>query len=116
MNFDIEGVGMGDKGEYKIDQLCIVCEDGTKIPLAETALISVDNLGEDVDKSSGLLREYNTEPVTIELDIGFVNRKCLYKTIYGISMSNNYLRMCGGYALRERTRYRWYKRHTKRKE
>ena len=34
---------MGDKDRYEIDSLFLVCEDGTKIPLAKTALISCDN-------------------------------------------------------------------------
>lgn len=35
---------------------------------------------------------------------------------YPHSSENNYRRMHGGFALRERTKYKWYKRHKKRKE
>lgn len=100
---------MGDKDGYKIDSLFLVSEDGMKIPLEEVALISSDNLSEDVNKPSGLLGEYNGKLVTIEGEIGFINRRYLYKVVYGIS--NNYLRMHGRPALRERTRYRWYRKH-----
>ena len=100
---------MGDKDGYKIDSLFLVSEDGTKIPLEETALISSDNLSEDVDKPSGLPGEYNGMSVIIQYAIGFMDRRYLYKIIYGIS--SNYLRMHGKPALRERTRYRWYRKH-----
>lgn len=109
MVVNIKGGSMGDKDGYKIDSLFLVDEDGRKIPLEEVALISCDNLSEDVNKPSRLLGEYNSKPVTIEGDIGFVDRRYLYKVVY--SISNNYLRMHGRPALRERTRYKWYRKH-----
>lgn len=104
---------MGDKDGYKIDQLFIVTEDGTKMPLKDVELISDDNVSEKVNISSGITGTFYGTPITIECDVGFINRKILYKVIYGIS--NNYLRMHGKPALREHTRYKWYKKY-KRKE
>lgn len=104
---------MGDKDGYKIDSLFLVCEDGTKIPLEETALISSDNLSEEVNISHGISGTFYGMPVKIECDVGFINKKVLYKLVCGIS--NNYLRMHGKPALREHTRYKWYKKY-KRKE
>lgn len=104
---------MGDKDGYKIDSLFLVCEDGTKIPLEEIAPLSDDNLSEEVNMSHGISGTFRGTPVTIGCDTAFINRKVLYKLVYGIS--NNYLRMHGKPALREHTRYRWYKIH-KRKE
>lgn len=100
---------MGDKDGYKIDSIFLVCEDGTKLPLKEITSISSDNLSEDVNKPSGLLGEFKGIPVRIECDIGFIDKRFLYKVVYGIS--NNYLRMHGRPALRERARYKWYKKH-----
>ena len=113
MNLDIEGVDMGDKDAYKIDQLFIVMEDGTKMPLKDVELISNDNLSEEVSISSGIRGTFYGMPVKIECDVCFINQKVLYKLVYGIS--NNYLRMHGKPALREHTRYKWYKKY-KRKE
>ena len=104
---------MEDKDGYKIDSLFLVCEDGTKIPLEETALISSDNLSEEVNMSHGIRGTFYGMPVKIECDVCFINQKVLYKLVYGIS--NNYLRMHGKPALREHTRYKWYKKY-KRKE
>ena len=104
---------MGDKDGYKIDQLFIVTEDGTKMPLKDVELISDDNVSEKVNISSGITGTFYGTSITIECDVGFINRKILYKVIYGIS--NNYLRMHGKPALREHTRYKWYKKY-KRKE
>jgi len=41
----------------------------------------------------------------------YVNMKCVNQ-IYGIS--NNYIRLHGGIAVREHTRYKWYRKHKKR--
>lgn len=113
VNQGIKGDSMGDKDGSKIDQLFIVMENGAKMLLKDVELISNDNLSEDVNISSGITGTFCGMPVTIECDIGFINKKVLYKLVYGIS--NNYLRMHGKPALREYTRYKWYKKY-KRKE
>lgn len=104
---------MGDKDRYEITSLVLVCEDGTKIPLKDTTPLSSDNLNEEVNMSHGISGVFYGMPVKIECDVGFINQKVLYKLVYGIS--NNCLRMHGKPALREHTRYKWYKKY-KRKE
>lgn len=114
MAASIKGGFMGDKDGYKIDSLFLMGEDGTKIPLEENALISNENLSEDLNKPSGLLGEYKGIPVIIKGDIGFMDKRYLYKVVYGIS--NNYLKMHGRPMLRERTRYKWYRERQRKKD
>ena len=47
----------------------------------------------------------------IEIDFtpDYFNQKVITKLFLGIT--NNYRRMHGGFALRERSKYRWHKRH-----
>ena len=93
MNTDGENKGdfMRVKDRYEIASLALVCEDGTKIPLKDIAPLSSDNLSEEVNMLHGISETFYGTPMTIEYDTAFVNRKVLYKLVYGIS--NNYLRL-----------------------
>ena len=111
MNTDGENKGdfMRVKDRYEIASLALVCEDGTKISLKDIVPLSSDNLSEEVNMLHGISGTFYGTPMTIEYDTAFVSRKVLYKLVYGIS--NNYLRLHGKQALREPTRYKWYKKY-----
>ena len=110
---------MGDN--HKIDSLFLVAEDGTKIPLLTVQTLS-NNLtaeyidSEDTNGELGILNICNCEPATIEFGSVFITFKCLYKMLYGIEITSNYLKMHGNPTLRERTRYKYYKKYIARKE
>lgn len=110
---------MGDN--HKIDSLFLVSEDGTKIPLLTVQTLS-NNLtaeyidSEDTNGELGIFNICNGEPVTTEFGSVFITFKCLYKMLYGIEITSNYLKMHGNPTLRERTRYKYYKKYIARKE
>lgn len=109
---------MGGNDNCKIDALYLVTEDGTKLLSdVQTLSNSIECINdEDLNKEFGMLGIYDGEPVTMELGSVFITLKCLYKMLYGIEITSNYLKMHGNPTLRERTRYKYYKKYIARKE
>ena len=94
--------------------LFIMMEDGESIPIGKA--IEVEMLdGQSKDDREELLNHmHTTGEVEIDCTPDYFNQKVITELFFGIT--NNYRRMHCGFALRERTKYKWYKRHKKRKE
>lgn len=94
--------------------LFIMMEDGEPIPIGEAIEVEMlDDQSKD-DHEELLNHMHTTGEVEIDCTPNYFNQKVITELFFGIT--NNYRRMHGGFALRERTKYKWYKRHKKRKE
>lgn len=94
--------------------LFIMAEDGEPIPIGEAIEVEIlDDQSKD-DREELLNHIHTTGEVEIDCTPDYFNQKVITELFFGIT--NNYRRMHGGFALRERTKYKWYKRHRKRKE
>ena len=100
---------MEEKDTYNTGTLFFMGNDGICHPLSKTEEMSIedDNCSPNSDDGT-IIRHFNSDPVTINVESCYINQKIIYKLLHGIS--NNYLRMHGGKALREHTKYNWYKR------
>ena len=94
--------------------LFIMMEDGEPIPIGKAIEVEMlDDQSKD-DREELLNHMYTTGEVEIDCTLDYFNQKVITELFFGIT--NNYRRMHCGFALRERTKYKWYKRHKKRKE
>ena len=103
-----------EKDTYKTGTIFFLGDDETYYSLSSIEEMSIDNECSHDAEDSTVVYNFNSDPVTIEAKLCYVNKKIVNKILYGIS--NNYLRMHGGQALREHTRYNWYKRHKKKRK
>lgn len=94
--------------------LFIMMEDGEPIPIGEAIEVEMlDDQSKD-DREELLNPMHTSGEIEISFTPNYFNQKVITELFFGIT--NNYRRMHGGFALRERTKYKWYKRHKKRKE
>ena len=89
--------------------LFIMTEGGKPIPLGDTIEVETvdDHFQDDYKKVIGHI--HTSDEVTIDCTPNYFNQKLITKFFFGIT--NNSRRMHGGFALRERTRYKWYKKY-----
>ena len=89
--------------------LFIMTEGGKPIPLGDTIEVETvdDHFQDDYKKVIGHI--CTSDEVTIDCTPNYFNQKLITELFFGIT--NNARRMHGGFALRERTRYKWYKRY-----
>lgn len=94
--------------------LFIMMEDGESIPIGKAIEVEMlDDQSKD-DREKLLNHMHTTGEVEIDCTPDYFNQKVITELFFGIT--NNYRRMHCGFTLRERTKYKWYKRHKKRKE
>lgn len=91
--------------------LYIYGKNGKLMELGEVISCDIDR---DAEETEGFVYDLSNigsdKEFVIEFNNCFINRKHFNKFFYKIS--NNYLRLHGGHALRERQRYKaWRKRH-----
>lgn len=92
--------------------LFIMMEDGEPIPIDEVIEVEMlDDQSKD-DREELLNHMHTTGEVEIDFTPDYFNQKVITELFFGIT--NNYRRIHGGFALRERSRYRWYKQNAKR--
>lgn len=89
--------------------LFIMTEGGKPIPLGDTIEVETvdDHFQDDYKKVIGHI--HTSDEVTIDCTPNYFNQKLITELFFGIT--NNARRMHGGFALRERTRYKWYKKY-----
>ena len=94
--------------------LFIMTEGGEPMPLGNTIEIATIEEHSKDDRDEIIRHMCTTGEVEIDCTPDYFNQKVITELFFGIT--NNYRRMHCGFALRERTKYKWYKRHKKRKE
>ena len=101
----------GNMGNVSIGNgsLFIMTEDGEPMPLGDTIEVETvdDHFQDDYKKVIGHI--CTSDEVTIDFTPNYFNQKLITELFFGIT--NNARRMHGGFALRERTRYKWNKRY-----
>ena len=94
--------------------LFIMTEGGEPMPLGNTIEIATIEEHSKDDRDEIIRHMCTSGEVEIDCTLDYFNQKVITELFFRIT--NNYRRMYGGFALRERTKYKWYKRHKKRKE
>ena len=91
------------------ESLFIMAEDGELLPLGNTIEIETieEHFKDNRDEIIGHI--HTSDEVTIDCTPNYFNQKVITELFFGTT--NNYRRMHGGFALRERTRYKWYKKY-----
>ena len=90
--------------------LFIMMEDGEPIPIGKAIEVEMlDDQSEDDREELVTINMHTTGEVEIDCALNYFNQKVITELFFGIT--NNYRRMHGGFALRERTRYKWYKKY-----
>ena len=94
--------------------LFIMTEGGEPMSLGNAIEIETieEHSKDDHDEIIG--RMCTSDEIEIDFTPDYFNQKVITKLFLGIT--NNYRRIHGGFALRERTKYKWHKRYKKRKE
>lgn len=89
--------------------LFTMTEGGEPIPFGDTIEVETvdDHFQDDYKKVIGYI--CTSDEVTIDFTPNYLNQKLITELFFGIT--NNARRMHGGFALRERTRYKWHKRY-----
>ena len=89
--------------------LFIMAEGGEPMPLGNTIEIETieEHSKDDCDEIIGHM--HTLGEIEIDFTLDYFNQKVITELFFGIT--NNYRRMHGGFALRERTIYRWYKKY-----
>lgn len=113
MAVSIKGGSMGNISVGN-GALFIMTEGGEPMPLGNTIEIETieEHSKDDLDEIIGSI--HTSGEIEIDFIPDYFNQKVITELFFGTT--NNYRRMHGGFALRERTKYKWYKRHKKRKE
>lgn len=91
--------------------LFIMTEYSESIPIGEAIEVEMLDDQSKNDRAELLNHMHTTGEVEIDCTPDYFNQKVITELFFGIT--NNYRRMHGGFALRERTKYKWYKRHKK---
>lgn len=89
--------------------LFIMTEDGEPMSLGDT--IEAETIEEHFqdDYEEAIYNICTSDEVTIDCTPNYFNQKLITELFFGIT--NNARRIHGGFALRERTRYRWLKKY-----
>lgn len=108
MASSIKGVNMGNITVNNAS-LFIMTEGGEPIPLSDTIEVETvdEHFQDDYKKVIGHMHTLGEIEISFTPD--YFNQKVITELFFGIT--NNYRRMHGGFALRERTIYRWYKKY-----
>ena len=94
--------------------LFLMSEDGEPMQIGDAIKIETINDCSEGDHEESLNHMHTSGEIEIDFTLDYFNQKVITELFFGIT--NNYRRMHCGFALRERTKYKWYKRHKKRKE
>ena len=101
----------GNMGNVSIGNgsLFIMTEGGEPMPLGNA--IEVETVDEHFQDDYKKVIDHicTSDEVTIDFTPNYFNQKLITKFFFGIT--NNARRIHGGFALRERTRYKWYKKY-----
>ena len=89
--------------------LFIMAEGGESMSLGD--IIEAETIEEHFqdDYEEAIYNICTSDEVTIDFTPNYLNQKLITELFFGIT--NNARRMHGGFALRERTRYKWHKRY-----
>lgn len=92
--------------------LFLMSGDGKPLPIGNT--IKVDMIESNIEECSVGVQDIGQRCTSYEISftLDYYNKKRFIEALFGIT--NNYCRMHGGFALRERNRYRWHKQNKKR--
>lgn len=101
----------GNMGNVSIGNgsLFIMAESGELLPLGNTIEIETIEEHSKDNRDEIIGHILTSDEVTIDCTPNYFNQKLITKFFFGIT--NNARRMHGGFALRERTRYKWYKKY-----
>ena len=101
----------GNMGNVSIGNgsLFIMAESGELLPLGNTIEIETVEEHSKDNRDEIIGHIHTSDEVTIDCTPNYFNQKLITKFFFGIT--NNARRMHGGFALRERTRYKWYKKY-----
>ena len=94
--------------------LFLMSEDGEPMQIGDAIKIETINDCSEGDHEESLNHMHTSGEIEIDFTLDYFNQKVITELFFGIT--NNYRRMHCGFALRERTKYKWYKQHKKRKE
>lgn len=112
MVVNIKGGSMGNISVGN-GALFIMTEGG--VPMSLGNAIEVETIEEfsktDPDEIIGHV--YTSDEIEIDFTPDYFNQKAITELFFGIT--NNCRRMHGGFALRERTKYKWHKRYSKKR-
>ena len=89
--------------------LFIMAEDGEPMPIGEAIEVEIlDDQSKD-DREELLNHIHTTGEIEIDFTPDYFNQKVITELFFGIT--NNCRRMHGGFALRERTKYRVHRKN-----
>ena len=91
--------------------LFIMTEDGEPMPLGNTIEIETIEVHSKYDRDEIIGHMRTSDEIEIDFTPDYFNQKVITELFFGIT--NNCRRMNGGFALRERTKYRWHKRNNR---
>lgn len=94
--------------------LFLLSEGGEPMPIGDTIEVETIDDHSEGDHEESLNHMHTSGEIEIDFTPDYFNQKVITELFFGIT--NNCRRMHGGFALRERTKYKWHKRHKKRKE
>lgn len=94
--------------------LFLISEDGEPMQIGDAIKIETIDDWSEGDHEESLNHMHTLGEIEINFTPDYFNQKVITELFFGIT--NNCRRMHGGFALRERTKYKWHKRHKKRKE
>lgn len=89
--------------------LFIMTEGGEPMPLGNTIEIETIEEHSKDDRDEIIGHMHTSGEIEISFTPDYFNQKVITELFSGIT--NNYRRIHGGFALRERTRYKWHKRY-----
>lgn len=84
------------------------------MPIGDTIEVETIDDHSEGDHEESLNHMHTSGEIEIDFTPDYFNQKVITELFFGIT--NNCRRMHGGFVLRERTKYKWHKRHKKRKE
>lgn len=101
----------GNMGNVSIGNgsLFIMTEDGEPMSLGDTIEAEIIEEHFQDDYEEAIYNICTSDEVTIDCTPNYFNQKLITELFFGIT--NNARRIHGGFALRERTRYKWYKKY-----
>ena len=93
--------------------LFIMAEGGEPMPLGNTIEIETIEEHSKDDRDEIIGHMHASGEIEIDFTPDYFNQKVITELFFGIT--NNCRRMHGGFALRERNKYRWNKRYSKKR-
>lgn len=105
----------GSMGNISIGNgsLFIMAEGGEPMPLGDAIEIETIEEHPKDDRDEIIGHMCTSGEIEIDLTPDYFNQKVITELFFGIT--NNCRRMHGGFALRERNKYRWNKRYSKKR-